>query len=477
LQRGPVLTGPPNKLGKTPNKLGSPSQIPGMMEVMFRNKKVSVIGLGKTGVSAANLLSELGARVFVSDISPENEIAGILKTLKNDISYETGKHTERVLDAELIIRSPGAPSDLPILTNAKEKQIPVWSELELATRLINPKLLIAITGTNGKTTTTLLTGEILKNAGLKTIVAGNIGRPLSDFVHEIDSSTVVVLEVSSYQLENVIDFKPDICCILNIKPDHIEHHKTMENYIEAKTHIFKNQESRDYCILNYNDDISRNRIEKNGGTIVFFSKDSVLKNGIYCINGTFFGNLKSQDWTFTPKLIIPGEHNVENALASSAIAALVGVPKNVIESTLNNFRGVEHRLEFVRELNRVKYINDSKSTNVDSTVVALKSFNSPIVLIMGGRDKGFPYKPLLGLVKDKVRLLLLIGESAEKIHKELNNSTEIIHCGDLKTAVQKSYEKSGPGDIVLFSPGGSSFDQFKNFEDRGNRFKEYINCL
>jgi len=420
-----------------------------MMEVMFKNKKVSVIGLGKTGVSAANLLSELGARVFVSEISPENEIADILKTIKNDISYEAGKHTDRILDAELIIRSPGIPSDLPILTNAKEKQIPVWSEIELASRLINPKLLIAITGTNGKTTTTTLTGEILKNAGLKTIVAGNIGKPLSGVVHEIDSSTVVVLEVSSYQLENVIDFKPDICCILNIKPDHIEHHKTMKNYIEAKTHIFKNQESKDYCILNYNDDISRKRIERNGGTIVFFSKDSELRRGVYCKNGIFFGNLKSQSFTFTPKLIIPGEHNVENALASSAIAALCDVSKDVIESTLNNFRGVEHRLEFVRELNRVKYINDSKSTNLDSTIVALKSFNHPMVLIMGGRDKGFSYGPLFSLVKDKVKTLLLIGESAEKIHKELNNSTEIIHCGDLKTAVQKAYEKSKPGDIVL----------------------------
>ncbi|MFN3967153.1 MAG: UDP-N-acetylmuramoyl-L-alanine--D-glutamate ligase, partial [Endomicrobiia bacterium] len=437
-------------------------------------KKVSVLGLGRTGVSVANLLYSSGYDVFVSEILPLEKIKNSIKLLNPNIKYETGIHSNKVLDAEFIVKSPGIPKNIPILIEARKKKIEILSELEVAFNNINPKLIIAITGTNGKTTVTTLIGEIFKNSGADTIVAGNIGTPLSDFVQKITRNTVVVLEVSSYQLENIKKFRPDISCVLNITPDHLEHHLTMEEYISAKKNIFINQTKNDYCILNFDDEITRSFANLCKSKVFYFSYKNNLKEGAFYDGEKFNININNRKEKFAVSLKIPGRHNIENAVVSAIVAYLCNVPIDIIVSTLNNFNGVEHRLEFVKEINGVRYINDSKSTNVGSTSVALEAFqkNKNIILIMGGRDKGSPYTPLIPLVKEKVKHLLLIGEAATRIESELKGSTEIFNCGNLFNAVKYAREIAKTGDIVLLSPGCSSFDQFENFEHRGKEFKK-----
>lgn len=465
----------------------------------MKYKNVSVLGLGKTGVAVANLLSDHGVRVFVSDNSPEEKLKKYIPLLKNGIEYETGGHTTRVLSAGLIVKSPGVPNDISVIADARAKGIDVLDELEISYGLIKPKVLVAITGTNGKTTTTALVGEILKNAGMRTVVGGNIGNPLSGLVDKIDGSTAVVLEVSSYQLEGIRGFRPDVCAILNITPDHLERHKSMSGYIEAKKRIYMNQTGDDVCILNMDDESIRDLFLKKEinpvSKTLFFMKE--MQEAAIPGGGVFYGAswrdgrfevtlpplsgnreaVVNARMSVNARLKIPGRHNIENALAAVCISAVCGVPAEVIRKTLNDFPGVEHRIQFVREIKGVKYINDSKSTNVDSTRTALDSFDTPVILIMGGRDKGFPYTPLFDRVRKNVKALLLIGESAEKIKKELGGSAQIVDCGDLAAAVRKASEIAVAPDVVLLSPGCSSFDQFENYEDRGGQFIRQVNSL
>ncbi|MDI6640777.1 MAG: UDP-N-acetylmuramoyl-L-alanine--D-glutamate ligase [Elusimicrobiota bacterium] len=441
---------------------------------MFNFKKVSIIGLGRTGVSIANFLHSLKVEVFISEILPEEKVKKNLVLLTHNIQYETGKHSERILEADIIVKSPGVADDLPILIQARKKRIKVISELELSWSFIHPKKTIAITGTNGKTTTTALLGEIFHNAGFHTIVAGNIGSPLSDFIDKITNETYLILEVSSYQLQNIESFKPDISCILNITEDHLEHHKSMKNYISAKARIFVNQTGNDCCILNYDDKTCQELARKIHARVAFFSQEKKINNGVYYEKGNFFIGLSSERHTLNPILKIPGKHNIENALAAVSISVINEISPRVIEKTLSEFEGVEHRLEFVRNLKGVLYINDSKSTNVSSTRCALESFNKNIILIMGGRGKGFSYRPLRKLVSKKVKALLLIGEAAEEIEQDLKGTTEIFHCQTLENAVIQGYKIARPNNTVLLSPGCSSFDQFENFEERGRQFKELV---
>ncbi|OGS18752.1 MAG: UDP-N-acetylmuramoylalanine--D-glutamate ligase [Elusimicrobia bacterium RIFOXYA2_FULL_40_6] len=449
---------------------------------MFPYKKASILGLGKTGIALANFLYSKNVDVFVSESSGKDKVSNNLALLNEKIKYETGGHTDKVLNYGLIIKSPGIPSDIPILLRAKQKRIRILGEIEIAAGLIKPKLLIAITGTNGKTTTTTMIGEIFKAAGFKTVVAGNIGSPLISFVDKINSETAVVLEVSSYQLEDTEKFQPDISCILNITPDHLEHHKNMENYIESKENIFRNQSIGNYCILNYDNENCRAMAQKCNSNVVFTSQNEKLKEGV------FFDNqaqkvfiklpfLKPSNYNFPLNLKIPGKHNIENALFTISTGILSGISPESLKNTLEEFAGVEHRLELVREINGVKYINDSKSTNVDSSLVALKSFSGNIILIMGGKHKGVPYTPLRSLVKTRVKQLLLIGESSGIIEKDLSGTTDIFQAKTLKNALKNAAENAKTGDVVLFSPGCSSFDQFDNFEHRGSEFKKIVNSL
>lgn len=427
--------------------------------MQFKNKKIAVLGLSRSGLAAANLLARQGARVFVSEIQSKGKVGQYWSKLNKNVSTEFGQHSEKILDSELIVLSPGVHTSLPILQKARKINIPIISELEVAWRFIKPRLTIAVTGTNGKTTTTTLIGEIFRAAGKKVIVAGNIGLPLSDCVNRIDGKTFLVLEVSSYQLENIATFRPDIAVILNLTPDHLQHHRTLSNYWEAKKNIFVNQTETDYLILNYDDQYCRRLSGKTKSKIIFFSRKKMP---------TLFS------WE---KLLIPGRHNLENALASSAVALIAGISCQNIRTTLANFEGVEHRLEKVATIRGINFINDSKATNVDSTVSALKSFSGNLILIIGGQDKGSPYTPLIPLVKKKVKALLLIGEAQGKIARDLKNTTQIFFTGTMDRALRKAFSLAKRGDTVLLSPACASFDQYENFEQRGKHFKELVKRL
>jgi UDP-N-acetylmuramoylalanine--D-glutamate ligase len=444
-------------------------------------KKIGVIGMGRSGVSAANLAASTGAEVLISESGERKLFKRALSKLARGVNFEFGGHSDSLLNCDLVIKSPGIAEHTPVIDKLKKHKVPVISELEYALRFGRQKLLIGITGTNGKTTTTALTGEIFKNARQKTLVAGNIGTPLSAVIRKLDKKAVVVLEISSYQLEGSPSFHPDICAILNITPDHLEHHRTMENYIAAKSRIFENQEGADHCLLNFDNPPARALAKISRANVVFFSRKKILKKGIWVSGGNIRVDLGKTKFLIPLKLRIPGNHNVENVLAAVGIAACAGVSKKVISKTIENFKGVEHRIEFVREARGVRYFNDSKATNVDSTRVALESFTDlsgrRLWLVLGGRGKGSSYKPLVQKIKALVKEVLLIGEDAPVIRRDLAGSCAMADMGTLKAALKYASGKAEPGDVFLFSPACASFDQFKNFEDRGEQFKKMVSKL
>ena len=446
------------------------------MKNFLKGIRVSVIGLARSGAAAANFARSLGAEVLISDISRAPGLAKKFK-LSKGIRTEFGRHSNKSLESDLIIKSPGVHNDLDILIKARVKNIPVWGEIELASRFIQAKKIFAVTGTNGKTTVTTLLGEIVKRSGQKTVVAGNIGRPLAAQVAKIDSKTNVVLEVSSYQLEDSFSFRPDVCSILNVTNDHIEHHHSIQNYLEAKKRIFMSQSAGDHCVLNYDDPLCREMAADCPSKVIFFSTKRTLKNGVSYSGGDIRVNIGSSKYVLKGPFNIPGLHNVENIMAAAAMASAGGISSKAVREAVAEFSGVEHRIEFVAEIKGVKYYNDSKGTNVDSTRVALESFGKNIWLILGGRDKGAPYRPLAGLIRKKARGVLLIGEAAGKIRKELAGTADFYDSKTLQKAVRKAFELSRAGDIVLFSPACASFDQFTDYEDRGRKFKEFVRAL
>jgi len=440
-------------------------------------KKVSILGCGRSGIACANFLLRRGVKVFLSDNSEHVDLSKLISL--SGVEVELGGHTEKVLDAELIILSPGVPPKLPVIEKAINSGIPVVNELEFGLSLVSPRCIIGITGTNGKTTTTALVGHVLKHhfGEDKVIVAGNIGVPISSVVEEINRETVLVLEISSYQLETSKDIHINIACMLNITPDHLGRHKTMEEYVGVKEKIFMNQSVGDWCIFNYDDEILRRLSEKYKDRRIFFSRREKV-DGVYIESGDIiYGSSR------IPLSVVhlPGQHNVENVLAAVSVCYVLGIPREKVIAGVDTFSGVEHRLEFVGEFSGVRFINDSKATNADSVRVALESFpeKKNIILIMGGRHKeGSSYAALASLIQRKVKCLLLIGEAANIIHEELKHvvgvEVEVIHCGDLRTAVRCSKDVSKEGDVVLLSPGCASFDQFVDFEDRGRKFKEFV---
>ena len=440
-------------------------------------KTVGIIGLGRSGAAAANLASRLGASVLVSDASPRNALRSMLEHLGKNIKTEFGGHSRKLFESDIIVKSPGVCGGMPVVKEAKKKGIPVIGEIEFALRFMQSVKIIAITGTNGKTTTTTLVGKILQASGKKTIVAGNIGYPPAAAVQKITAATNLVLETSSYQLEDLTSLKPHISSILNITPDQLEHHGTMDKYIRAKTRIFKNQSKNDLCVLNYDDKILRKVSRNCPAKIVFFSRKKRIRGGVYYYNGKIVSNVHLNKFSIDIDLKIPGPHNIENALAAVAICAAAGVGPHTIRKVLNSFKGVEHRIEFCGNIKGVRYYNDSKATNVDSTRVALESFNKGIWLILGGLDKGAPYTPLKHLIKKRVNAVLLIGEAAKKISKDLYGAARFYNCQTIENAVKLSSNVSGSGDIVLLSPACASFDQFKDYEERGRQFKKCVTKL
>lgn len=441
---------------------------------MKNNIKISVIGLGKSGIACANLAVSKGYEVFASD-SGKRKTHKQMK-LNRRVETEFGKHSLKILDSDIIIKSPGISNELEILQQARQKEIPVFSELDFALNFAKPKKIIAVTGTNGKTTTTTLIYNIIKKAYKNTFVAGNIGFAISDVVKKLNSKSVLVLELSSYQLEDSPYFRPDISVSLNITPDHLKHHHTMSNYVKAKSNIFINQKKLDYAIYNHNDKYLKKAILKTDATVFEFNNNKT-KNCIYYDNSTIYLKKSGKLQTLNPKINIVGKHNIDNILAAVCASNIAGVNVSVIEQVISKFKGVEHRIEFVKTINGVKYYNDSKATNVDSTKVALESFDKNIQLILGGQDKGSSYKPIFNLIRKKAKNIFLIGEATPIIKKELTNSAPMTECKTLSNAVKKIHSIAKKDDIVLFSPACASFDQFNDFEHRGKEFKKFVSEL
>ena len=443
-------------------------------------KRISVIGAVRSGIGAAKLIKKLGGVPFVSDSASESKIKSSVSLLKeNKIEYETGGHSDKVYKCDLMIASPGVPSDAPVLKEAKERNIKVISELEFASRFCKGKI-VAITGTNGKTTTTSLCGHLFNVCGHKTYTAGNIGLAFSEIATDVKEDEFVALEVSSFQLDLINEFKPDVAMILNITPDHLNRYENkFENYIGSKFRIFKNQDENDYLILNKDDQTINKNITGYKSKSFYFSLNEDISNGCYLSNDQIIFNRDYKpEFSFAiNEMQIKGEHNIANAMAVITAAKVFDFDNGKIKEGLRTFKGVEHRLELVREINGVKYVNDSKATNVDSVWYALKSFDEPLFLILGGQDKGNDYDKIKNLVEEKVKKIYAIGSSAEKVFNFFHNIVKVELKVSLEEVISSASKEARSGDVVLLSPACASFDMFDNYEHRGKVFKEAVNNL
>jgi UDP-N-acetylmuramoylalanine--D-glutamate ligase len=442
-------------------------------------EKVLVIGAGKSGVAASRFLAHKGAKVELTDIKDRSEFDSDLDTLLAEgIKLSFGSYP--CVEPEkytLVMPSPGVPLTAPPVRRARELQIPVIGELELAYRFAHAPI-VAITGTNGKTTTTALAGQIFKNAGFHTLVAGNIGIPLVEEVEKYRAGDLIIAEVSSFQLETTVDFKPRVGIILNITPDHLDRHLTMEGYTMAKVRIFANQNPQEYCILNFDDQRTKNLAAACPGTVMFFSRTHTLQRGVFVQDNRIVVRWKEKLFPVLPvgELKIPGAHNLENALAAVACGWAQGIGADVLARVLRDFTGVAHRLEFVAEIEGVRYVNDSKGTNPDASIKALQAYKEPVILIAGGRNKGSDFTALARLIKEKVRAVVLLGESAGEIERAVRaaGGTGIFRSRELKEAILLARQAACPGDVVLLSPACASWDMFRNYEQRGNLFKQVV---
>jgi UDP-N-acetylmuramoylalanine--D-glutamate ligase len=446
----------------------------------LNNKKITVIGARRSGIGAAKLIQKFGGIPFVSDSNTEENLKEFTELLKKEnISFEFGNHSEKVYSCDMLVVSPGVPSDASVILEAKKRKLKIISELELAYYYCKGKI-IAITGTNGKTTTTSLCEHVFNKCGVKTYAAGNIGLAFSEVVTEVKENDVVALEVSSFQLDLIDKFKPKIGMILNITPDHLNRYQNkLENYINSKLRIYKNQSKEDFLILNKDNlDTISAKIEPLS-RILYFSLKSEIDNGCYCSNDQIIykeNGIESFKCSLED-INLKGEHNYANAMSVIIAAKIMGLENKKIKNALGDFKGVEHRLEFVREINGVKFINDSKATNIDSVWYALRSFNNPIFLILGGQDKGNDYNQIKDLVKEKVKKIYAIGSSAEKIFNFFHKIIKVEIQTSLESAVGAANKEARENDIVLLSPACASFDMFRNYEHRGLIFKEAVNKL
>ena len=446
----------------------------------LKDKRVLVVGLGRSGAASALFLKSRGARVTVSDSKPEAELHNeILPLLEQGITVETGGHGDRTFRGQdLIIVSPGVPYDAPQLEQARGLGEPVVGEIELAARFLTGPI-VAITGANGKTTTTTLAGEIVAAGKFSTLVGGNIGTPAITFTEQARADTWIILEVSSFQLETIVTFRPRIATILNITPDHLDRHKTFENYVKAKARIFENQRADDFTVLNADDSTTAALADRIHAQVVWFSRKKEVSRGCYVRDGSiFFRDGKGQQEIMkVAEIPLKGAHNLENVLAGVTIGALVGCQPAQIRQAVANFKAVEHRLEFVARIAGIDYYNDSNATNVDATIKALESFPANIHLILGGKDKGSDYTTLNDLLRERVKRVYTIGAAAAKIESQIGGGAEIEPAKTLENAVRRASELAQSGDIVLLAPACASFDQFQNYEHRGRVFKEVVHSL
>jgi UDP-N-acetylmuramoylalanine--D-glutamate ligase len=443
------------------------------------NKRVLVVGLGKSGVASALFLQAHGAKVTVSDSKPQDQLGEEIPVLlDHGIAVETGGHGERTFRGQdLIVVSPGVPVDSPPLVQARALGEPVIGEIELASQFL-PKNLVAITGSNGKTTTTTLAGEIIAAGGFSAAVGGNIGTPAISLVEQATPETVVVLEVSSFQLETIQTFRPKVAVVLNITPDHLDRHRTFEAYTNAKARIFENQQAQDFAVLNADDAASAGLASRTQAQVFWISRKKEVKQGAYVRDGRiFFRDPKGQHEIMqTSEIPLKGSHNVENVLAAICVGAVMGCDAVSIAKAVLNFKAVEHRLEYVATIRGVEYYNDSKATNVDATIKALESFPANVHLILGGKDKDSDYTQLNDLLQQRVKRVYTIGAAAEKIESQIKG-VEVDHSETLETALRRASAIAAAGDVVLLAPACASFDQFQNYEHRGRVFKEVVHTL
>ncbi|MPM40778.1 UDP-N-acetylmuramoylalanine--D-glutamate ligase [bioreactor metagenome] len=445
----------------------------------FKNKKILVLGAGISGISVSAILQKLGANVTLSDNRTKQNIDKDLSGLEHiGVSLALGNQDESLLaEIELIVLSPGVSINLRLVELAQAKGIQVISEIEVAYQICKAPI-IAVTGTNGKTTTTTLVGEMVKTAYKEVVVGGNIGQALSQEVSAVDESGIVVAEISSFQLEAAVSFRPQIAAILNITADHLDRHGTMDTYIKMKEKIFANQTANDFLILNYDDDLVRDIASRTKSKVAFFSRKAILASGIFVqdgiINIAWDGQVVSV--CHTGEMKIKGAHNIENALAACGAAFFAGVEIENMAHVLRGFSGVEHRIEPVTTINGVQYYNDSKATNPESAIKALEAFSGDIILIAGGRDKKTDLADFMKVVQQKVSHLILIGEASDRFHESAvrQGVTSIYDETDLESAVKLAYRLAEGNDVVLLSPACSSYDMFKNYEERGRAFKSFV---
>lgn len=447
-----------------------------------KGKKILVLGAGISGIAVAGILQQLGAQVTLSDTKPAESIKHDVKGVAaQGVVLALGDQNESLLEGtDYVVLSPGVSIYSPLVAKAQQKGITVMSEIEVAYRLCKAPI-VAITGTNGKTTTTTLTGEILRAAGQEVVVGGNIGLALSQEVKDVSAGGVVVAEISSFQLEGVIQFRPHIAAILNLTPDHIDRHGSLDTYRDMKERIFANQTAEDYLILNYDDPAVRDMASRAKSQVVFFSRLKALDSGVFVQDGTIriTWQNKTVDICAVDSIKIKGAHNVENALAACGAAFFAGAKPADMAKVLAEFPGVEHRIEPVTTVNGVTYYNDSKATNPESSIKALEAFSGHIILIAGGRDKKTDLGEFMRLIKERVDHLILIGEAAERFNQAaVQHGVANIHFAeDFTGAVNLAHQLAHPPQVVLLSPACASYDMFNNYEERGRIFKDLVRAL
>ena len=443
------------------------------------NKRVLVVGLGKSGVASALFLKKHGAQVTVSDTKSGDELRNEIPVLlDHGITVETGGHGDRTFRGQdLIVVSPGVPVDAAPLGQARAMGEAVIGEIELAAQFL-PGPIVAITGSNGKTTTTTLTGEIMTASGFSTLVGGNIGTPAISLAERAKPETVIVLEVSSFQLETIQTFRPKVAVVLNVTPDHLDRHRTFEIYVDAKARVFENQQGSDFAVLNADDATCVAMSTRTLAKVFWFSRQKEVDRGAWVRDGNilFRDDAGQREILQVSEIPLKGAHNLENVLAAVCASALMGCAPEKIRQAVQNFKAVEHRLEFVATIRGVDYYNDSKATNVDATIKALESFPANIHLILGGKDKGSDYTVLNDLLPKRVKTVYTIGAAAAKIESQIKGA-EVVHAETLENAIRKANAAAKPGDVVLLAPACASFDQFKSYEHRGKVFKDIVRGL
>ncbi len=439
----------------------------------FKNKKVLVLGLAKSGESAARLLDKLGAIVTVNDSKPFEENPAAQGLLEEGIKVVTGGHPLELLDEDfaLMVKNPGIPYSNPMIKKALDKGMPVWTEVELA-YLISEAPIVGITGSNGKTTTTTMIGQVLTAAGQNGLLSGNIGYPASHVAQTATDKDTLVMELSSFQLMGIESFHPEIAVITNLMPTHIDYHGSFEAYVAAKWNIQKNMTAADHLVLNFNQDLAKELAEKTQASVVPFSTLEKV-DGAYLENGLLY--FRGEAVMAADEIGVPGSHNVENALATIAVAKIRGVDNETIKETLSAFGGVKHRLQYADEINGVKFYNDSKSTNILATQKALSGFdNSKVILIAGGLDRGNEFDELVPDIKG-LKKMVILGQSAERVKRAADKAgVEYVDATDIADATRKAYHLAGAGDIVLLSPANASWDMYPNFEVRGDLFLKTV---